>query len=390
MKRIAIAVVLSLVASPALAQTLRRPVACDGCIANWYYFDANGPDPGQQDWNCGSSTYDYHRGNDFSLRGGNGAIDTGYDIVATADGTVVSSEDGHFDRCTTCDASADSRCGTAYGFGYGNHVVINHGSYKVIYGHMRNGSVRVSAGDVVRCGDVIGQIGSSGCTTGAHVHVETRPVGGAYTTAFDPFAGSCSATSPSLWTDQGAYRGMPGPTCEGGTVPPTCPAGTYAIWTCNTERTQRRRCIDGVDMIEDCAYGCVGMPVGTDDVCAQAPDADGDGSAADVDCDDADASRHPGASETCGDGVDQDCDGSDLACPGQDGGVSPIDAAILAPDASTSTNDATVATRDAGVGRPNTLVGGCGCRATSGRALPFSPLALILVLLALRRRRVIV
>jgi hypothetical protein len=43
-------------------------------------------------------------------------------------------------------------------------------------------------------------------------------------------------------------------------------------------------------------------------------DADGDGAAADVDCDDHDAARHPGASEVCSDGIDQDCDGVDSAC----------------------------------------------------------------------------
>ena len=44
------------------------------------------------------------------------------------------------------------------------------------------------------------------------------------------------------------------------------------------------------------------------------PDSDGDGYRADVDCDDGDASVHPGAPEVCGDGVDQDCDGQDEAC----------------------------------------------------------------------------
>jgi hypothetical protein len=56
------------------------------------------------------------------------------------------------------------------------------------------------------------------------------------------------------------------------------------------------------------------MPPGTDDVCQLPPDGDGDGSRADVDCADADATRHPGAVESCGDGVDQDCSGADLPC----------------------------------------------------------------------------
>ncbi len=48
---------------------------------------------------------------------------------------------------------------------------------------------------------------------------------------------------------------------------PTCPAGTYAIWTCNSARTARVRCINGVVSTENCARGCTVRPVGTDDVC---------------------------------------------------------------------------------------------------------------------------
>ncbi len=40
-------------------------------------------------------------------------------------------------------------------------------------------------------------------------------------------------------------------------------------------------------------------------------DNDGDGYSEDVDCDDNDATRHPDAVETAGDGIDSDCDGAD-------------------------------------------------------------------------------
>ncbi|MCW1930259.1 MAG: MopE-related protein [Candidatus Kerfeldbacteria bacterium] len=43
-------------------------------------------------------------------------------------------------------------------------------------------------------------------------------------------------------------------------------------------------------------------------------DADGDGYTADTDCDDSDATVYPGATEACGDGIDQDCNGLDEAC----------------------------------------------------------------------------
>lgn len=385
----ALVLACALVTGAAHAQTFRRPVACDSCIAGWYYFDRNGDAAGQEDWNCAGSTYDGHRGSDFSLSGGNGAIANGYDVVAAADGTVVSTQDGHYDRCTAC---GGTNCGTSFGYGYGNHVVINHGAYRVVYAHLRTGSVRVAMGATVRCGDVIGQIGSSGCSTGAHLHFETRPLGGASTTAFDPFAGPCSATSPSRWTSQGAHRSLPSPACDGMPPPPMCPAGTYAIWTC-TGANQRRRCIDGNDMIEDCPWGCISMPVGTDDVCASPPDGDGDGARADVDCDDGDAARYPGANETCGDGVDQDCDGSDLACPMTDGGAPPLpidagggDAAVALLDSGATGDGGSASGLDGGAGPNETrrLVGGCACRAAHRSGATW-PLALLL-LLGWRRR----
>ena len=45
-------------------------------------------------------------------------------------------------------------------------------------------------------------------------------------------------------------------------------------------------------------------------------DADGDGWPVGEDCNDGDAQIHPGAAESCGDGVDQDCDGLELGCTG--------------------------------------------------------------------------
>lgn len=258
-------VAATVVPSAAWAQLARRSVECSGCIGNYYYFDQNSAAGAERDWNCGTSTYDGHRGSDWSLTGNLGAIDAGNNVVAVAAGTVVTTNDGAFDRCTSCPSSGN--CGTSVGFGYGNYVRIDHGTRSVIYAHMRMGSVRVRVGDRVTCGQVIGQIASSGCSTGAHLHTEFRAVGGTSTTAYDPYQGSCSPTRPSVWTMQNAYRTLPGTTCDGSTPPPMCPSGTFAIWTCNAARTARVRCIDGNVMTEACPAGCMVRAVGTDDVC---------------------------------------------------------------------------------------------------------------------------
>ena len=73
--------------------------------------------------------------------------------------------------------------------GYGNYVIIYHGKmsdgnqYSTLYGHMR--SVATSAGRYVQQGEIIGYVGSTGNSTGNHLHLEVWK-GGSKANAVNP------------------------------------------------------------------------------------------------------------------------------------------------------------------------------------------------------------
>lgn len=88
----------------------------------------------------------FHYGMDFTAP-------TGTDIYVTGDGIVV-------------ETNTSRR-------GYGNHIVIDHGyGYKTLYAHLKGFNVR--KGQVVKRGDVIGFVGSSGTSTAPHLHYEVH------------------------------------------------------------------------------------------------------------------------------------------------------------------------------------------------------------------------
>ncbi|WP_235680228.1 murein hydrolase activator EnvC family protein [Paenibacillus albicereus] len=62
--------------------------------------------------------------------------------------------------------------------GYGNCIVIDHGGgLWTIYGHIRDGGILVEKGQTVKRGDHIGEVGSTGNSTGNHLHFEVRKNG---------------------------------------------------------------------------------------------------------------------------------------------------------------------------------------------------------------------
>ncbi len=94
----------------------------------------------------------------------------GKKIVAIADGTVTYVSKG----CTHNYRKSGNIYWDKCGGGYGNYVIIDHGraangtTYKAWYAHMS--SVSVSTGQKVKRGQTIGSIGSTGYSTGPHLH----------------------------------------------------------------------------------------------------------------------------------------------------------------------------------------------------------------------------
>ena len=88
-------------------------------------------------------TTKFHSGMDFSAN-------PGTDVYATGNGTIVSAK---------------------WEAGYGNTIEINHGfGYRTRYAHLK--SMKVKAGQKVVRGEIIGGVGSTGKSTGPHLHYE--------------------------------------------------------------------------------------------------------------------------------------------------------------------------------------------------------------------------
>jgi len=74
------------------------------------------------------------------------------------------------------DAGTVTVAGWPDNVGYGNRVIIDHGNgFVTLYGHMQ--TIYVTAGQTVNRGDAIGKMGSTGRSTGTHLHFEIRTGG---------------------------------------------------------------------------------------------------------------------------------------------------------------------------------------------------------------------
>ncbi len=117
------------------------------------------------------------------LRGGGGAFIDGYFSIPVSGAFITQGIHGlngidfGAPRGTPINASADGIViiarNSGWNGGYGKYVVITHNNgTQTLYGHMSNAIV--SPGQAVVSGQVIGYAGSTGKSTGAHLHFEVR------------------------------------------------------------------------------------------------------------------------------------------------------------------------------------------------------------------------
>jgi murein DD-endopeptidase MepM/ murein hydrolase activator NlpD len=130
-------------------------------------------------------------------------MDAGIPVYAAADGTVESVADGNFDRNTEWAGQP------------ANFVIINHGSgWKTNYYHLSVNTVAVKVGDVVTAGQFLGLVGSSGISTGAHLHFEILHHGASVESYYDPASYYQSPTPyqadlPTVVKDMGVTNYIP-------------------------------------------------------------------------------------------------------------------------------------------------------------------------------------
>lgn len=139
------------------------------------------PCPAYTKITCKFHGYSGHSGCDFSTGG-----TTGNKIVAADSGTVIVSKD------ITCNRSTCKKSYHGGGYcSYGRYIVIMHDkpnskgqTVYTLYAH--NSSRLVSAGQHVSKGQQIAKSGSTGNSTGPHLHFEVRLDDGSYSSCVDP------------------------------------------------------------------------------------------------------------------------------------------------------------------------------------------------------------
>lgn len=152
------------------------------------------------DYNCGNRTYDTetgynHSGIDYTLwpfpwfMFDNALVE----VIAGDAGIIIGKDDGNKDDNCSCN-------------GTWNAIYIQHADGSTAwYGHLKKNSLSTKEiGETVTKGEYLGVVGSSGCSTSPHLHLEMYDADG---NLVDPYAGDCNDfNEESLWEDQPEYR----------------------------------------------------------------------------------------------------------------------------------------------------------------------------------------
>ena len=125
----------------------------------------------------------------FGYRDAHGVVSanhTGIDLCGNLGSRILAVQDGEVTHA-------------GWQGGYGNCVEIKHtneqgNTFYSFYGHMRDNSLQVTQGQNVVLGQVIGTQGSTGNSTGDHLHFEIRTNSGSNRYAIDP--------APYLFTEK--------------------------------------------------------------------------------------------------------------------------------------------------------------------------------------------
>lgn len=149
------------------------------------------------DYHCGMLTYDGHQGTDIATwpfpfyKMENDQVQ----VIAAADGILIDKGDGQYDR--NCEWNGMSA----------NYAIVQHedGS-RALYWHMKSGSVTSKViGEHISTGEYLGIVGSSGISTGPHLHFELQSAD-SNPTYLDPYSGDCNILNAnSWWADQKPY-----------------------------------------------------------------------------------------------------------------------------------------------------------------------------------------
>jgi murein DD-endopeptidase MepM/ murein hydrolase activator NlpD len=92
--------------------------------------------------------------------------------------------------------------------GYGNTVILQHGnSYKTLYAHMKGFAKGIRSGSSVKQGQVIGYIGTTGLSTGPHLHYEFQ-INGRHV---DPLAQKSLMANPIASSDKSKFMALSKP-----------------------------------------------------------------------------------------------------------------------------------------------------------------------------------